>query len=102
MNIEAVTNELSLSLIGVQEDTGSRKYEEQAKKLIYRIPIYRPTPFFIINLKDLSLKVKIELVRLNEESLDDVMKEAIGRIFEQIDQGDFLSSVRPLLHWKLV
>ena len=52
-------DELFLELDNVREideksGTTKRKYEEQAKWLIYRIPVYRPAPAFVINLSDLS------------------------------------------------
>lgn len=55
-----LTEELYLHLMRVTENDGSskRKYQEQAKYLIYRIPVYRPTPPFIINIKDLTHKLK--------------------------------------------
>lgn len=98
--IEAVIDELSLCLIKTR-DGSVRKYEQQARRLIYKIPIYRPTPFFIVDIADLTSTLKQELSRLEEESLEYVMREAIGRIFEQVDERYFLLNVRPLLRWKL-
>ena len=46
---------------------GERKYEKHAKDLIYRIPVYRPSPYFINNYSDLSPKLIKEL-----SSLDDI------------------------------
>jgi hypothetical protein len=64
--------------------------------------VYRPTPSFIVNLTDLSDKIKSELEGLDEQSLDGVLKEAIGRIFEGINERYYLLSVKKLLKWKLV
>jgi hypothetical protein len=50
---------------------------------MYRIPVFRPPPVFVV-------------------SKDFVMKEAIGRICEQVDKRFFLLSVKPLLlKWRL-
>lgn len=98
---ERLIDELFLCLLKAREDDGSRIYEQQAKHLIYKIPIYRPTPFFIVNIKDLSSKLKEELASLEGKSLGSVMLEAIGRMFEQVDERYFLLSVRQLLKWKL-
>lgn len=43
-----------LHLVSIKKD-GKRKYEDQAKYLLYRIPVYKPTPYFIINQSDLHL-----------------------------------------------
>lgn len=101
---EAIIDELFLCLMKIKErkkNSTTWKYEQQAKQLIYKIPIHRPPPFFMIHLGDLTLRIKKELANLDEELLDYVMKEAIGRIFEQIDERYFLLSVRKLLRWKL-
>ena len=78
-----------------------RLYEEQARYKMYRIPIFRPPPIFVVHLKHLDDRLKQELSTLHSENKDDVMKEAIGRIFEQIDKRFFLLSVKPLLQWRL-
>jgi hypothetical protein len=99
--------ELYLHLVKVNqrdENDGSikRKYVQQAKYLIYRIPLGRPTPSFIVSLTDLSDKIKSELEGLDNQSLDEVMKDAIGRLFESINERYYLLSVKKLLKWKLV
>jgi hypothetical protein len=99
-------DELFLELDNVKkmdEKSGltKRKYEEHAKWLMYRIPVYRPAPPFIVNLSDLSTRIKEELADLDDETLDYVLKESIGRIFESIDQSYFRLSVRRLLKWEI-
>jgi hypothetical protein len=99
-------DELFLELDNVKEiDEKSglaiRKYEEQAKWLMHRIPVYRPAPPFIINLSDLSTKIKKELADLDNKTLDYVLKESSGRIFEGIDQRYFRLSVRRFLKWEI-
>jgi hypothetical protein len=100
-------DELFLELDNVKEiDEKSgltkRKYEEQAKWLMHRIPVYRPVPAFIINLSHLdSKRIKEELADLDNKTLDYVLKESIGRIFESIDQRYFRLSVRRFLKWEI-
>ena len=104
---ERLIDELFLELDNVKEiDEKSglikRKYEEQAKWLMHRIPVYRPAPPFIVNLSNLdSTRIKEELADLDNETLDYVLKESIGRIFECIDQRYFRLSVRRFLKWEI-
>lgn len=95
-----VIDKLFLCLINVEENR-LRKYLQQAKCLIYRIPIYQPTPSFIINITDLTDKIKQELANSDDESLHDILTEAIARIFECVNKRYFNLSVRHLLKWEL-
>ena len=78
-----------------------RKYEEHARWLMYRIPLHRPIPSLIINLSNLSTRIKQELVDLNNEALDYVLREAIDKIFESINERYFRLNVRRLLQWEI-
>jgi hypothetical protein len=78
-----------------------RLYEQQAIYKMYRMPIYRPPPVFVISLKHLDYRLKQELAKLDKWSKDYVMKEAIGRIFDHIDMRFYFLSAKPLLEWKL-
>ena len=101
-----ITDELNMCLIKVIELDGcTRKYEKLADFLLYRIPAYRPLPYFIISLSDLDVKLKQELTRLDKKSLNYVTREAVGRIFEGLDHRSrdyYLSRVRNLLKVGLV
>jgi hypothetical protein len=68
---------------------------------MYRIPIYRPPPVFIVHLKHLDDRIKQELAKLDKWSKDYVMKEAIGKIFEHVDRRFYYLSAKPLLDWRL-
>src|SRR4051794_23942465 len=61
--IERIKDELYIQLISLKIN-GERKYEKQATDLIYKIPILRPTPYFIINQSDLSKPLIKELRKL--------------------------------------
>jgi hypothetical protein len=78
-----------------------RLYEQQAIYKMYRIPIYRPPPVFIVHLKHLDDRLKQELVKLDKWSKDYVLKEAIGKIFEHVDRRFYYLSAKPLLDWRL-
>jgi hypothetical protein len=78
-----------------------RLYEQQAIYKMYRIPIYRPPPVFIVHLKHLDDRLKQELAKLDKWSKDYVMKEAIGKIFEHVDRRFYYLSAKPLLDWRL-
>jgi hypothetical protein len=111
---EAMVDELTISLRDIKTSfclvnksdvnvgTLSRSlYESQAKYKMYRIPIFRPLPAFVIHLKHLDYRLKKELVSLDKETLDYVIKESAGRICEGINKRYFLLSVKPLLRWRL-
>jgi hypothetical protein len=78
-----------------------RLYEEQARYKMYRIPVFEPPPAFVIYLKHLDDRLKQELLNLDRQSKYYVIKEAIGRIFEQIDKRFLLLSVKSVLKWRL-
>jgi hypothetical protein len=78
-----------------------RLYEEQARYKMYRIPVFRPPPVFVVYLKHLDARLKKELANLDFLSRDFVIREAIGRICEQVDRRFYLLSVKPLLQWRL-
>jgi len=97
-----IVDQLHLCLIKVFDDDGvTRSYESQAEDLIHRIPLYRPIPCFTVYLDDLTPKVKKELAALDKKTLNRVMIEAIGRVFEGIHQNYYLSRVRKSLKWRL-
>ena len=79
-------------------------YEKQAYDLIYRIPIHKPTPFFEIKISDFNEQVKRELDDRwdYKKEIDYILKEAVGRIFTNLDERYFLLSVKRLLRVRLV
>jgi hypothetical protein len=101
---QKLVDELFLCLIDFRDSVNNdlRKYEDQAKYLIYRIPIYRPTPSFLITKKDLTDRLIQELESLDQNSKKNIMKEAVDRIFEGINKRYYLLSVRNLLNVELI
>jgi hypothetical protein len=98
LSIEATVDELALCLMKIHH------YEKQANELMYRIPIYRPTPFFEIKISDLNEQVKKELDDRwdYKKEIDYIVKEAVGRIFSNINEAYFFLSVKRLLRVRLV
>jgi hypothetical protein len=60
------------------------KYYNQALALRKWIPIARPVPKFVVNLSDLHVRVVAELKVLDDPQI--ILKQAVGRIFENIDE----------------
>lgn len=79
-------------------------YQKQASDLMYRIPVYQPTPSFQIKISHLSKEVKTELdyIWKHKHELDYVIKEAVGRIFANINERYFLLSVKQLLRVEVI
>lgn len=79
-------------------------YEKQAVDLMYRIPIHKPTPAFEIKISDLGQQVQRELDKRwgHKNEIDYILKEAVGRIFKNINERYFLLSVKRLLKVRLV
>lgn len=98
--IERTVDELYLCLLRVDNNI----YEKQARSLIYRIPVHRPTPFFEIKIPDLNQQIEKELDnrRDHKPAIDYILKESVGRIFANIDERYFLLSVKRLLKVRLV
>jgi hypothetical protein len=71
------------------------KYYQQARDLMMWIPIARPVPEFVINAKDLSPKVIEELeARIDDlPTLTYILKQAVGRIFENLNHAYFHLSI---------
>jgi hypothetical protein len=93
---ECLVDQLFLCLAGTKEyittnkndDTiPVKKYYSQARRLMKWIPIARPAPEFVINIGDLKSKVRKEIESIIDSpmTLQYVLTQAVGRIFENID-----------------
>jgi len=82
-------------------EQGSRKYYDQAKYLIYRIGLYKPTPSFKLYLSDLTPELVQALCELDKKDRNYVLKQAVGRLFEDINSRVYHTSVSSLLEVKL-
>ena len=67
---------------------------------------YVPDPVFILHLSHIEdNKIKQELAELadDQKTLDDVMRDAIGKVFECItSERQYNLSIRNRLRWKIV
>jgi hypothetical protein len=100
--LEKLKDELFCHLMSIKIN-GKYKYDKQARDLIYRISIYKPTPYFIINYSDLSLKLTKELSSLDNDTLDEVIRDVISWIYESINKNFFLLSIKiyGLIFWEI-
>jgi hypothetical protein len=78
----------------------NRKYYNRAHNLL-KIGGFKPVPEFIINLSDLSPKLIKELHSLDSRDREFVLKQAVGRIFEDVHFEIYHNSVSRVLKVKL-
>jgi hypothetical protein len=76
-----------------------RKYVEQARYILYRMPIYKPPPEFVVSVSDLDDRVKEALVKEDQATRKYILKRAVERIFESVDSRFYLLSVKA--HFKV-
>ena len=77
------------------------KYYNQALRLFHWIPITKPTAEFVINVSDLTPRIVAELKSLEKASCDYVLRQAAGRIFENIDFRQYHLSIARKLKVRL-
>jgi hypothetical protein len=81
------------------------KYRDQARKLLYRIPIDKPSPYYVIYLSDLNRKVKQQLKHLKgsytNKDYQDIISSAVDRMFESINNVYFHLNVAGLVKWRI-
>jgi len=109
---EKLIDELFLHLMRIQEivtnDNGDkitvRKYPRLAAELGRYIPIAKPTPEYIIDKSDLNDRLRKELLEeiTSEEARQYVLKEAVGRIFENLNFERYHLSIARNLKVRLV
>jgi hypothetical protein len=80
-----------------------KKYYRRARELLYRIPLWQPTPEFEVVESDLTEKLRKELQEnTSNEWRQDVLKQAVERIFENVNFRYYHLSVARLLRVRLV
>ena len=84
----------------------TQPYYNQARELMYLIPISKPTIPFEINRSDLSEGMRKRIVDLKKENhpreFKEIIIEAVGKIFENINAKYYHESVRRCLKVKFV
>ena len=79
----------------------SRPYYDQAYKML-KIGAFRSAPAYIIFLRDLIPKIIKELYCLDVDGRGYVLKQAVGRIFEDVNSDIYHNSVSRVLKVRLV
>ena len=107
-----IIEDIHYNLISTKGEDGLRKYEELARFLLYRIPIWRKPenennqpPDFIIDVKDISDEVKKHLLSFSKEDKLAIVKEAVSLLFENLGPKEkeyFNKNVRHLLKVRCV
>jgi hypothetical protein len=99
---EYLIDELFLQLASTKQtisrnakNTTVYKYYNQALALRKWIPIARPPPAFVVNISDLSARIFAELKILEDPQI--ILKQAVGRIFENIDSRQYHLSIARVL-----
>ena len=92
--IELATTKLIVSHNGTCGIT-VHKYYDQALALRRWIPLARPAPAFVVDMSDLSARVIAELKVLDDPQI--VLKQAVGRIFENIDELQYHMAIARVL-----
>jgi hypothetical protein len=111
--VESLVDELFLNLADtkaiVTNDKGRtitiRKYYSQARQLIRWIPVARlPSNEFVINICDLTPQVirKIESVIDSPRTLQYILTQALGRIFENLEFQYYHISIAKNLRVKMM
>ncbi len=74
----------------------NRHYVNQSFHYL-KIGIFSPIPEFLISLSDLSPKLVKELAALDQKTREFVLKQAVGRIFEDINSKLYHKSISSVL-----
>ena len=80
------------------------KYSAQAEWMFHRINIWKPTPEFVINISDLTSRLKQELKEISStpETLNYVITQAVAKIFEAVNFEYYhRSGIAGKLRWRL-
>jgi hypothetical protein len=77
-----------------------RKYYNQAFHF-QKIGAFKPAPSFIVYLSDLTPKIIKELSTLDSQTRDYVLRQAVGRIFEDVNSDLYHNSISRVLKVKL-
>jgi hypothetical protein len=87
--------ELTLSI------TEDKKYYYRAYKY-QAIGLLNPAPFFKVSLQDISLDSLRALLQIEPEERNYILKQAIGRIFEDVNSDLYHTSISPSLKVKFI
>lgn len=69
-----------------KENYDDRFYQSQAREILFRAPLYQPTPIFNIYLQDLDDELIEKLSQYDVENRYYILREAVCRIFENLGE----------------
>jgi hypothetical protein len=96
--------------VNIDDQTGHKrsKYERQAESILYKMGVYEAAPTFILYASDfVSPGTKKSLIQefssLDDKELDNVMRETIARLFDNINDGTYynLNVKRRYISWEI-
>jgi hypothetical protein len=83
-----------------------RRYYSQARRKMYRIPVARPCPCFVIHFSDLSSRIQEDFTEYcsdnNERNVILFLKDVAGRFFENLDSAYYHGSIMKCLRVRLM
>ena len=97
--VDVLKQHLAMVVVG-SEVLEDRKYYHLAHSML-GIAAFKPVPPYIINLSDLSPELIKELHSLDKNDRQFVLKQAVGRIFEDINPKLYHNSISRVLRVKL-
>jgi hypothetical protein len=98
--VDRFKQEVALVIGGEENPLDNRKYWNQAHKLL-KIGVLKPAPSFVVYLSDLSPQLVKELHNLDSSDRQFVMKQVVGRIFEDINAELYHNSISRVLKVRL-
>jgi hypothetical protein len=79
------------------------KYLDDALQLLYKINVFKPTPYFEIHICDLPNNLRKTLESLPRNIVDELVTRAVRRIVESTDPSYYhISGVQGRIRWKFV
>jgi hypothetical protein len=90
-----------IKVSGTEKIYDNRKYYNQVHNLL-KIGAFKPVPHFPVSVSDLWPPLLKELRVLDKRDRNFVLKQAVGRIFEDVDSKLYHSSISRVLEVRLV
>jgi hypothetical protein len=76
-----------------------KKYYDRGADAI-KMAAGRPPPIFVINISDLTWRLKLELSELSRDTLDYVVRQSIERICENVNSKLYHLTLKRSLGWR--
>lgn len=99
--VEFTPFSVKTDLLDNNRNFDSRKYYNQAYHFL-KIGALKPVPAYLVSLSDLSSNVVRALVAYDKEDRAIILRQAVGRIFEDINRRLYHDSISRVLEVDLV